>query len=406
MTYTDFERFHKTQIGYLQIGDYDTGFKDFLNLLTEVIDEKESDINILNGISGLAVDYGYHTKNPSLIEQGVNIMELVANNRPEVKEHWEYHYNLANGYMNMYQIEQSKQGDKFNIFLSDEYLIKAKQSFEEALSKTNTSDVWINFGNLYEELGRKFDALDCYLKGKNGKIMDPMAMGNVGIAIRHLSDISRTLRAELKIFAQNYIEQSLQYPKEIINKGGNLALQTFTKENDALKIELVYAGILGKKIKRNPVKRYWFKPFYNFFTKYCLDNELYLNGWVFDKNSQKAIYDDLYISMILPVDDTETYYRLSKKLNEIIEAYIAARTNLVASHYKSKELTLLNELTTYVNPLDYSVSNNYNGILKTSFKECFNILDKIAIFLDDYLNLGAPKNNISYHTFWFKGQDA
>ncbi len=55
-----------------------------------------------------------------------------------------------------------------------------------------------------------------------------------------------------------------------------------------------------------------------------------------------------------------------------------------------------------VNPLDYSQTNIYTGLLKSAYKEAFNILDKISVFLNRYYNLGLKESSIYFETIWVK----
>ncbi|MCA9749677.1 MAG: hypothetical protein KC414_11285, partial [Romboutsia sp.] len=80
--------------------------------------------------------------------------------------------------------------------------------------------------------------------------------------------------------------------------------------------------------------------------------------------------------------------------------YMTARLILAQSLFRNNKSNFISELTLIVNLLDYSDTNIYTGLVKCAYKECFNILDKIAYFLNDYLDLQIK--NISYKTFWYK----
>jgi hypothetical protein len=60
----------------------------------------------------------------------------------------------------------------------------------------------------------------------------------------------------------------------------------------------------------------------------------------------------------------------------------------------------LDRLSTYVNNLDYSTNGIVSGKLKVSFEAAFNVLDKIAFFLNDYCRLGIAENQINFSRIW------
>jgi hypothetical protein len=44
----------------------------------------------------------------------------------------------------------------------------------------------------------------------------------------------------------------------------------------------------------------------------------------------------------------------------------------------------------------------YFGLLKSAFKEAYNILDKIAVFINDYYKLGLTEDKIYFTSIWQK----
>jgi hypothetical protein len=102
------------------------------------------------------------------------------------------------------------------------------------------------------------------------------------------------------------------------------------------------------------------------------------------------------------IDDNDTFYNLAKQLNQIKEDYAVARLNLVQSQYKQQDFDNISKRTSYVYALDYSQFNLYVGLLKSAFKDAFNILDKIAVFINDYYNLGYSEELISFN--YIKGE--
>ena len=57
---------------------------------------------------------------------------------------------------------------------------------------------------------------------------------------------------------------------------------------------------------------------------------------------------------------------------------------------------------TIIDTLDYSIHNIYVQLIKESFKSFYNILDKIACFIQDYL--GMPKERTYFAKIWYSNQ--
>jgi len=55
-----------------------------------------------------------------------------------------------------------------------------------------------------------------------------------------------------------------------------------------------------------------------------------------------------------------------------------------------------------VNLEDHSASNIYVGHLKMAYKEAFAALDKIAVLINHYLDLGLPEQQCYYGTVWYE----
>ncbi|GAI13236.1 unnamed protein product, partial [marine sediment metagenome] len=60
---------------------------------------------------------------------------------------------------------------------------------------------------------------------------------------------------------------------------------------------------------------------------------------------------------------------------------------MVQSQFKRDDFDRISKRTTFVNTLDYSIFNIYIGLLKSAFKEAYNILDKISRFINEYYKL-------------------
>ena len=124
-----------------------------------------------------------------------------------------------------------------------------------------------------------------------------------------------------------------------------------------------------------------------------------MNFHIHEEECEASIVDPIFIRMITPTHDNQTFYNLAKHINQIKEDYIVARLLLAQSQFKREDLNRISKRTTFVNTLDYSMFNIYIGLLKSAFKEAYNILDKIYRFIKEYYKLDVG-GNIYFTTIW------
>lgn len=143
-------------------------------------------------------------------------------------------------------------------------------------------------------------------------------------------------------------------------------------------------------------------------TQFCLDNKLYLNICNYCQRCNNAIGDPLHIqnmveSMAQIGENFENsqYYQLSAYLNQIKQDYITTRFLLFLSRYKDLDFSVADKNVTLINILDYSKYTINVQLLKFAFKNLYDILDKIAFFIEDYIDLGMGKKSINFMKIWY-----
>lgn len=145
--------------------------------------------------------------------------------------------------------------------------------------------------------------------------------------------------------------------------------------------------------------------FERFYIDFCHEYNLYLNFHIHDLDCKASIEDPIFINIITTIknksyDELMDYVgNLAKYINQIKEDFTVARLLLVQSQYKRKDFHRISLRTNYVNALDDSDFNLYIGLLKSSFKEAYSILDKISAFINEYYKLGI-RGNIYFTNIW------
>ena len=320
------------------------------------------------------------------------------------------YYDVATSYSELY--EMSVRNDKANIFDCEDDIKRALKYFEKA----NNAEprVVTNFGNLLDEIGRPIEAIDQFdfaIKRDKGF---GMAIGNKALTIERLTPIVK-YQGAYQIYAHQLYEEALSHPKSVQDVGGDSALEIFRSQDAKIVKRFTDAGqkkLLNKSLYHERYDDSKFSPFVKFYTAFCVDKDLYLNTHIFAKASDASISDAIIPRFVtdLSQDGKQYVNDIAFRLNEIIEAYMTARMALVQSQYTNSDFSTISKQTLLVNPLDYSVSNIYVGHLKAAYKEAFSVLDKIAVLVNHYLDLGISEDSCYYRDVWFerneKGEQA
>jgi len=376
----------------LDAGDFQSALK-----LAYEIRSLGSDRIISYTVSGLLIDIGSALENEEIVKEGVDMLR----NDFEAVEDYDAptaHYNLANGYYASFRFKVMRDSH-IGCFAKTE-LDQARKHYRKAL-EYDVKDTgfraktWVNLGNCLDTLGRVMDALECYEKSLELKPDLGMALGNKGLALSYYAAVAGEHQGTFLAEAYSLLSKALQLgvPPE--------KTPTFSK----------YLEEIGQKLPDKQISNglpeypgYTIKAdskFDRFLQEFCLANKLYLNICNFCQRCDAAIGDTAVIKkMIVPVDK-DSYLHFSAYLNQIKQDYVTARFLLVLSKYKGLDLDFADKYVRIINTLDYSLHNIYVQLVKTSFKVFYDILDKIACFINDYLELGISETKINFHNVWY-----
>lgn len=367
-----------------------------------------SDYHMSYIVSGLLIDIGFGLEDDKIVTQGI---ELLQKDFESIVNHGEYaptaHYNLANGYYNLFRLRMMKDPDA--VCFKETELDLARVYYRKALEydlqdAILASQIWVNLGNCFDTLGRVVDALECYEEALKWKSDLGMALGNKGIALHYYALVSGEHQATHLKEAYSLLSQALKlgvFPE---------AVNTFSEYLEDIKKRFPDKETLDKPLKYPGYTIETMSELERFLVEFCLKNKLFLNVCNFCQRCNAAIGDTAVIKkMIVQIrQDIENkssknnrYLRLSAYLNQIKQDCVSARFLLVLSRYKGFNLDFVDSHVTIINTLDYSVHNIYIQLVKTSFRSFYNVLDKIACFINDYLELGIPERDVNFRKIWY-----
>lgn len=372
------------------------------NNLEEVaknIDELEKFDNIHSkiGLSCLYIDYGSVKKDKSLLIKGIDLIRQNQDDMVKFISQSSLLYNLANGYLNYYSLTKNKFLNGKNI------IIEIKNLFKKAFKISDNPDlsvqILVNLGNFYNYFGRYADALEYYEEALRINPTHGMALVNKGqslIQYRNFMDHDSPMLLDAYICFKDALKSnSLTYQGKI---AAEMSIKIFEENNNQLSLN-----------KKNKTKLN-IKPYYSNLEElsniFCYNNRLYLNLCNFCQKCENAIGDTIAIRRMRTsfknekIED-DLFLVLSSYLNQIKMDFISARLNLILYQYEELDLKFVNDNVVIIDSLNYEMHNIRIQLIKDSFKSFYDILDKIAFFINEYFELGIEPWQIDFKKFWY-----
>lgn len=377
---------------------------EYIKALKIVYDIKNNfwpNYSISIALGGLFIDIGNVLRRENVIQEGIDLIkedfEQILKNQ---KDPSDAYYYLANGYYALFSCKWDKQpySNRFKITELDETKINLRKALEYNNKKP---EIFVNLGNCYDHLGRTIDALECYEKALELKPDHAMALGNKGIALCKYAFLLGKHFRTILIDAHYFIKQALEIgviPES--EKSFIIWLNWIEKQFNDKKVLCEPPKFPGYEIKAK-------SQFNRHLKEYTMKEKLYLNVCSFCQKCNASIGDTINIErMRVKIDkdfsfENDPYLRLSSHLNHIKEDYISARFLLILSRYEDLNLDFAYEDALFIDTLDYNLHDMNIQLLRLSFKNFYDILDKIAFFINDYLNLKIPDNRIDFRKIWY-----
>jgi hypothetical protein len=350
---------------------------------------------------GTLIEVGSIYKDEKNIIDGINKGKSLLDKGMPTEDEASIHYNIANGYMSIFGMEPH---ESILSIMEDDNLQNAKYHFRQSIKSNPVvelkASVLVNYGNCLNMLGRSLDALYCYDDALQINPNYSMAIGNRAIAKAYFAGISGAYREISYIEAYQEIKSIID-KEDVFHIGGISANESFKKK--LLEIENLFEdkSILSCKFVCDKNEQKHSSPFEKEYYDFYHKHRLFLNFHTGSFNCRNEILDSAFISIVTNVNDNDRFYSLAKKINDIKEDFLISKLLLVQSQVKRDDFDNISLKVAFANTLDYANFNIYNGLLKSSFRTCYNILDKIAFFINDYLNLGMKEYQINFDSIWW-----
>jgi tetratricopeptide (TPR) repeat protein len=388
-------------------GKYQEAF-DGLSLINQKYDLNQ--VDVLVNFAGFLIDIGDGVNDPEIVRKGIEFLETnkerICGTTKELE--FTYWYDLGNGYAALHRIEKRKKEFKYSID-SVTRLQKAKDCYynatgllkknEPTLDKEQIARLYVNLGNCFEGLGRNIEAIESFDKALNYFPEHPMALANKAKNFCFLTHVS-----EPDYHLKLYYEAYWMLRKACKSDRMEEAPRKFFKETYLIPLKKILRGKMNLRKKTGHV-RVWHKRFKSqfkrFYVDFCLEHKLYLNPHGFYCDCYGSVGDPIVIqSMLVRSSEKDKYLQLCRFLNQVKQEFVTARFLLAQSKFKDPKLRFVDAKVAIINTLDYTFTNVYQELLKFSLRLAFSALDKIALFLNEYMNL-VKRKKIYFRYMWY-----
>ena len=318
-------------------------------------------------------------------------------------------YNVANGYLCLHKIDVRKHHE-VDLF---EYqpLQKAKEHYRIALRYGSIKpdlrkQVLVNLANVYDTLGRTVEAIHVYEEVLS---IDPefaMAEANLGKALYTFAGVCGEYRGATLVQAFRLISSALDKDQRLRQYGGTKAVKQFRQELERIRAHFVDGVVPDNAVVHPTMNTRRLSRFEQRYLEYCLANRLFLNFHIHESGTpcRASVVDSIMITLVESFNEESRFYHLTKHVNQMKEDFATARYLLFEAQHNRPFVSRISRMTTYVDTLDYTDNGLYIGLAKSAFVRAYSVLDKIAVFLDDYLQL-ETEGKIYFKTIWAVRRD-
>lgn len=306
-------------------------------------------------------------------------------------------YNIGNAFSNLHEMARKSYPKPFrpeNIPL----LLEAKAHYWRAyktLVGIKPPNLCVNLGNCLDASARIVEAIGWYDEALHLHPEFEMALVNRGRALNFLRVLSDTFSINLMMQARDCFEQALA--------SGRLSHPV--REDTLRKLEPIKAWLqkqeeaghaVGKE--EHPISGDELSEYRHF----CVQNRLSLCEHALYCNCSAAAEDNLFIPKTTGPIGGDFVPRMEFLLNRVKAEFSLARLAFYQATQSPKEdawpTTPYDVLLTELG--EQEAVGTQNELLRTSFRLCFGILDKIGWGICDLFNLRDGDEPISFESFW------
>lgn len=363
-------------------------------------------------LCALLIEIGKAMNDEELLREGIaEGEELIAQAAEQDGNYRRISYNIGNGYQYLYDL-RVRSDATHGLFNKDNETRLAKKWYQKAVSTPEEElgcvpELLTNIGNCFDSVGRGLDAIEYYDLALDKKSDFGMALAEKGIALKYLAPVLGEHIGTQLLEAYRFIQEGLALGVE------PHAEPAFQLHLDQIRQIHPRPELLDEPPEYPGLSIEADSEYERFLIEFSLRNNLYLNPCGQCRKCNAAYGDSAHIKqMLVKLDDvdlqdwinTDPYLNLSRYFNQIKQDYVTARFLLAMSQHDELDINFADKHVALIDTFDYCEHNINLELMKTSFCGFFNIMDKIAAFLNDYLSLRIPdaKTGFFKEKQWYK----
>lgn len=354
-------------------------------------------ISEMTGSLGLIFEMSFSFRDLDTLSKWVTYAEAVDISNWDAEDITRLFYNISNGWTYKKRLRISSDIIEFNNEENGKTVYYIRKALEYCIyqgCEFQRSQLLVNLGNELSHLGRVSEAIGCWEAALSDTPNFGMAVGNLGFwGVYHGKMLPDTRD---KVMFCRYA-----YPK-LITASKSKDVYEEAQADFKLHAELIRDYIGDKNLNLEidldnyPLGDSEAEIDYR---EWCLFYRLHLN-YLNDIHIESIAGSD---NLVLP---TMTM-RINQPLvcfdifNQIKQEFTSARYFIYrgiteeAPHFADKNNILAN--TMGMNEYSHNIE-----MLKSGFRMCYSVLDKIALFINYYLGLGVDAGRVSFGKIWYE----
>ena len=344
------------------------------------------------------LDLAFDEKNIDKIKSIIKTCKSLENTVDDISK-IQLFYSIGTAYGSISELNIDSDFD-----IKSKYIMLQIYYFRKAISTSKIIDrytdinvfinpllcsLYTNYANILDDCGRKQLAIQMYNESIRINPKFSMASGNLAISLEryryYLNENEHFYFCkEIKRLVENSI--SFSDPNRI-DFAEDIFLELYNRYS--------HYDLAGKCTCKNIVTNNDSQDY----QEWCLKNILFLNPLNDLQEMDLSILDD---NLLLPSLLEKSDIRLKKILsmfNQIKQEYVYARF-LCYSSKKLNKVHLADENVSLVNCFDYTQYSFRIEGLKTAFKTLYSLLDKVAMFINEYYILDSNPRRVNFHSIW------
>jgi tetratricopeptide (TPR) repeat protein len=357
-------------------------YREAFNL---IINEQVADARDLFNKVACLTDIGFVLRDEKVLRYGIYLLENHGEEIAMVPEYTPFVYiNLANQYANMGALYS--YNDDFWAYYRESELDRAKNCYINALEAEDLKprlkgEIYGNLASVYLNLGRRWEALECYEKALGHSDHDRDYLAKKSSLMLELSPFNGENRDIL------YREVWFILKKIREDKEDHRLKERFDPLGEYLERKLSEEDRHEEPIYPNGTVETE-NSFQHWYVGFCVKNRLYLNICSFCCRCDFSVGDrGVFDSRRIQLQRSEgNYSRLVAGFNRLKERYMAGRYLLGAACFEEGGLAFAEMLAPRARLRNYAPRNINETLCETAFINGWEIIESIGPLLALYLD--------------------